>query len=276
MKLGVAVSTYASQFGPIVFRDGALGDNLTTIRTLGYHGVDLFVDYRTDAQLDALRAQFDENNLEVAMYIAIFLAEQGVNLSAQDEQERLESVAAYKQQIINAQRLGSGLMPVGFLRGKRADDDPLEAYYERLAASLKELCDFAVDYDVTVCVEPINRYEINTLNSVEQSLDFITRYGLDDLGLLLDAFHMNIEDRSLTGSILAAGDKIAHFHAPDSNRYAAGTGHLDFPALVDALTQVNYAGYLTLEAFPEPDAETCASTHIEFLKQTLTMTVSQE
>lgn len=276
MKLGVAVSTYASQFGPIVFRDGALDDNLTTIKALGYAGVDLFVDYRTDAQLDAIRAQFDAHGLEVGMYIAIFLAEQGVNLSARDEQERLASVEAYKQQIINARRLGSGLMPVGFLRGKRADDDPLEAYYARLAASLADLCEFAAGYDVTVCLEPINRYEINTLNNVGQSLDFIARYELDRLGLLLDAFHMNIEDRSLTEAIVAAGDKIAHFHAPDSNRYAAGTGHLDFPALVEALQQVNYTGYLTLEAFPEPDAATCARTHIEFLQQTLTATVSQE
>lgn len=270
MKLGVAVSTYASQFGPIVFRDGALSENLPLIKALGYEGVDLFVDYRTDAQLDAIKTQFKDNGLEVAMYVAIFLAEQGVNLSARVVTERRASVDAYKRQIENARRLGSRLIPVGFLRGRREDDDPLDAYYERLAESLAELCAFAVACDVVICLEPINRYEINTLNNVAQSLDFIARYELHQLGLLLDTFHMNIEDRSLTESIRVAGDRIAHFHAPDSNRYAAGSGHLDFPALLEALKQVHYTGYLTLEAVPEPDPLTCSRTHIEFLRQALT------
>ena len=136
MKLGVSVATYASQFGPIVFRDGSLRDSLATIKTLGYDGVDLFADCKTDEQIDEIRALFAEHQLEVAMYIAIFLSEQGVNLSDRSDAARQASLDAYKTQIEKAHRLGAQRVPVGYLRGQRAADDPPEAYCERLAASL--------------------------------------------------------------------------------------------------------------------------------------------
>jgi sugar phosphate isomerase/epimerase len=276
MKLGVSVATYASQFGPIVFRDGSLRDSLATIKTLGYDGVDLFADCKTDEQIDEIRALFAEHQLEVAMYIAIFLSEQGVNLSDRSDAARQASLDAYKTQIEKAHRLGAQRVPVGYLRGQRAADDPPEAYCERLAASLATLCDFAAGFGVTICLEPINRYEINTFNNVEQALAFIDQYQLVELGLLLDLFHMNIEDVSLEASIAAAADRIQHFHVPDSNRYAAGSGHLDYVSILKALDEANYAGYLMLEAFPHPDTLTCAQSNIGYLRQVLAAVSNQD
>ena len=268
MKLGITTSTFPDTSGPIVFR-GQLEQHLPAIAELGYSGIDLFVRWLEDADIDRINEQLDNAHLEVAMFVAIFLSQMGVNLSVNDNNDRRKYVAAYKDQIRKGSRLGARLMPIGYLRGARADDDPLEQYYSRLAESLAELCDFAGSLGVILCLEPINRYEINTLNNVEQCLAFIDQYQLNDLGLLLDTFHMNIEDASIEQAILNAGARTKHVHAPDSNRYAAGSGHLNYPSILNALRQVNYDGYLALEAFPEPDAMTCAINTAVFLKANL-------
>lgn len=263
--LAIAVSTFSDTNGPVVFR-GQLPKHLPVIANLGYGGVDLFARWLEEEEIDALNEQFQANDLQVAMFVAIFLSQMGVNLSAKDKGDRLKYVAAYKEQIQIGRRLGAITMPVGYLRGARDEDDPLNHYCRRLAESLHDLCDYAAQLNITLCLEPINRYEINTFNNVEQSLAFIDQYQLHDLGLLLDTFHMNIEDASIEQAILQAGGKVKHVHAPDSNRYAAGSGHLDYAAILQALNSVNYSGYLSLEAFPEPDPLSCATSSVQFFK----------
>jgi 5-keto-L-gluconate epimerase len=269
MKLGVTVSAYATKFGPIVFRGSDIIKNIETIKMLGYEGVDLFADRRSDAEIDALRRAFEDNKIEVAMYLTIFLAEAGLNLSCKDHEKRKGYIKDYKEQIEKAHRLGTKRMPIGFIRGAMADDDTISDNLARLAASLDELCSFADNQDITLCLEPMNRYEINTLNNVDQSLEFIDKYRLDKLGLLLDTFHMNIEEPSIETSIRNAGNKIVHFHSPDSNRLAAGSGHLNYDSILKTLKATGYNGYLILEAFPQPDPITCASMSASFLRRKL-------
>ena len=270
MKLGVTVSAYDTKFGPIVFRGPNIVKSIITIKKLGYDGVDLFADRRSDKEIEALRRAFEDNKIEVAMYLTIFLAEAGLNLSCKDYEKRKGYIKDYKEQIDKAHLLGTKRMPIGFIRGARAEDDSDTEYLARLAASLDELCSFADNKDITLCLEPMNRYEINTLNSVDQSLEFIDKYQLDKLGLLLDTFHMNIEDASIEASIRNAGNKIAHFHSPDSNRLAAGSGHLNYDSILKVLKATGYNGYLTLEAFPQPDPITCATMSASFLRRKLT------
>ena len=97
--------------------------------------------------------------------------------------------------------------------------------------------------------------------------EFVEKYGLDELGLLLDAFHMNIEDVSIEGSIKKAGKRLEHFHSPDSNRLAVGWGHLDYDNILKALDETGYGGYLMVEAFPKPDALSCAVQSAKFFRE---------
>lgn len=267
MKLGITMSTYPSKFGPIVFRDGDIFKNIKTVKELGYDGVDLFADRKSYNEIEALRNAFEAEGIEIAMYLAIFLAEMGLNISCKDEEKRKEYVNEYKGQIEIAKRIGAKRMPVGFIRGGKADDETMDSCLERMAKSLYELCDFAKGKGVKLCLEPINRYEINTLNNVDECIEFVEKYGLDELGLLLDAFHMNIEDVSIEGSIKKAGKRLEHFHSPDSNRLAVGWGHLDYDNILKALDETGYGGYLMVEAFPKPDALSCAVQSAKFFRE---------
>jgi sugar phosphate isomerase/epimerase len=272
MKLGVSVSTYNAAFGPIVFKGDCLAENLAVVKRLGYTGVDLFVDRRSAAEIDAIGRLLAAAGVEIANYVGIFMAEMGLDLSCTDPARRGEYLQLYRSQIDHACRLGSPHMPVGNIRGPVPPGDSPERYCERLADSLHALCGYAAARGVTLCLEPTNRYECNSLNSAAACVRFIEAYHLDRLGLLLDTFHMNIEDVSIPAAILQAGGRIRHFHCPDSGRAAAGSGHLDYAAILCALKTAGYQGYLMLEAFPWPDALTCARDNIEYLQRKLAET----
>jgi hypothetical protein len=113
---------------------------------------------------------------------------------------------------------------------------------------------------------PICRYETTLINNLTQGLDLLERVGADNMGLMPDTFHMNIEEASIEGSIRACGDRIFHFHAADSNRWYPGAGHLDFGSMLESLFATGYEGYVSGEFMPMPDADTAAQKGIAFLR----------
>jgi sugar phosphate isomerase/epimerase len=94
----------------------------------------------------------------------------------------------------------------------------------------------------------------------------IEKVGADNFGLLLDTFHMNIEEPDIEASIRACGDRIFHFHVADSNRWHPGAGHLDFRSILDVLDVAGYAGFVSGEFMPVPDADTAAQRAVEHLR----------
>jgi sugar phosphate isomerase/epimerase len=269
MKFGISMSLYNTAFGPIVFRDGSLEDKLRAVRQYGYDGVDLFSDVEERADAEWVKKQFDEAGLAVAMLVAIRLSEKGVNLSSADPDHRRSSIEAFKKQVEIAQIMGAHRIPVGFLRGKRPDELSEKEYEVLLADSLAQIAPFAAARAVTLCLEPVNRYEINTMNSAVQSLRFLKEYSLDQVMLLPDAFHMNIEDAGIPATLIQCRGRIGHVHLPDNNRFACGSGCFDFGAIFAALREVGYDDYVTVEAFPGPDPHQCARQSIKVLRETL-------
>jgi sugar phosphate isomerase/epimerase len=99
----------------------------------------------------------------------------------------------------------------------------------------------------------------------------IERVGSDNFGLLLDTFHMNIEEPVIEASIRRCGKHIFHFHVADSNRWYPGAGHLNFRAMLEALFSTGYGGWVSGEFLPRPDAETAAQKSIMYLRQISTL-----
>jgi D-psicose/D-tagatose/L-ribulose 3-epimerase len=99
-------------------------------------------------------------------------------------------------------------------------------------------------------MELLNRYEAHLLNNAEQGLQFVREVGAPNVGLLLDTYHMNIEEADLPQAIKNANDKLFLFHAADSNRQAVGRGHIDWGAIQRALQAIGYAGDVIFECVP--------------------------
>ncbi len=109
-------------------------------------------------------------------------------------------------------------------------------------------------------------YETTLINNTAQGLQLIEDVGAENFGLLLDTFHMNIEEAQIEASIRACGPRIFHFHVADSNRWHPGAGHLDFKSILRTLYQTAYPGWVSGEFLPVPDAQTAAQKGILHLR----------
>jgi len=120
---------------------------------------------------------------------------------------------------------------------------------ERVADGLAPVLAEAKAAGVTLALEPLNRYETSLFNTVAQALELVELVGDPALGLLLDTFHLNVEERDLPAAIRAAGPHLTHFHACANDRGVPGTDHLDWPGIRDALVAIDYRGAVSIESF---------------------------
>jgi D-psicose/D-tagatose/L-ribulose 3-epimerase len=117
------------------------------------------------------------------------------------------------------------------------------------AEGLREAGEYAAEHGIRLGMEPLNRFETDLVNTTEQGLDLCARIGLDNVGLLLDTFHMNIEEKDVGAAIRAAGDRIVLFHACENDRGTPGAGHVDWATVADALADAGYDGDVVIESF---------------------------
>jgi sugar phosphate isomerase/epimerase len=132
---------------------------------------------------------------------------------------------------------------------------------------LNELGELAAKSKVPVLYEFLNRYETNLFNTAEDSVAFLRMFHTQNVKLLCDLFHMNIEERDVAGALRAAGDKVGHVHFADTNRQAIGWGHLDVAPIAAALKEINYDGYISAEVIPLPDGDAAARQTIESFRK---------
>jgi len=151
--------------------------------------------------------------------------------------------------------------------------------------NLKVLAKYAETHGVILCVEPLNRFETDFLNTCDQGLKLIKAVGSPALKLLLDTFHMNIEEKDSAVAIRKAGKHLGHFHACGSDRGTPGGDHIDWPSITQALKAVRYDNDVVIESFTtdvkviaraaaiwrkiEPKRNDIAINGIKFLRRTL-------
>jgi D-psicose/D-tagatose/L-ribulose 3-epimerase len=129
------------------------------------------------------------------------------------------------------------------------DDAEKKAQFALVVKNLKELAAYAESKGVQICVEPLNRFETDFLNTCDQALKLLKAVNSPALKLHLDTFHMNIEEKNQAAAILKAGRHLAHFHACGSDRGTPGNDHIDWKPIVAALKKVKYDGDVVIESF---------------------------
>ena len=118
-----------------------------------------------------------------------------------------------------------------------------------LVRQLRDLSAYAADRGVTICVEPLNRFETSFLNLASQAIEVVDRVDSKNCGLLLDTFHMNIEERSVGDAIRAAGPRMRHLHTCENDRGAPGSGHVPWDEVAKACGEIGYQGPMVIESF---------------------------
>lgn len=182
---------------------------------------------------------------------------QGLSLTDESPEKRAAAVD-YIRSIIQIAADFGGAAIIGSMQGRCGQRDR-EATLPVLRDALGELAEEAQGCGQPLLYEPLNRYETDWFNSVMSTADFLAVNGLDNVKILADLFHMNIEEIDPPVALQSLGHRLGHVHFVDSNRRIAGMGHTDFEPIVAALKNMDYNGYLGIEAFPLPNQDTAAS-----------------
>lgn len=152
---------------------------------------------------------------------------------------------------------------IGSMQGRWSDDVPREEALKLLTESLEILGEHASSCGTVLIYEPLNRYETNLCTTMKQGAELLDSLSTGAVRLLADLFHMNIEERSIAAGLRDAGRHLGHVHFVDSNRQAAGFGHMNYAPIAAALQELAYDGYASAEAFPVPDSITTAQQTID-------------
>jgi sugar phosphate isomerase/epimerase len=265
VKLSIVLSTHAAQFQAATFK-GDLEFNLAKIAAWGYDGVELAIRDPGLVDADKLTRMVAGQRLEIpAIGTGQAWGEEGLSYTDPDPAVRDAAIERTIAHVPLASQTGAVII-IGLFRGIVKPGVSQDQAMEWLVDGLRHACAAAQMEGVRIAVEPICRYETTLINNAAQGLELVERVGADNIGLLLDTFHMNIEEPVIEDSIRACGDRIFHFHVADSHRWYPGSGHLDFLSILDALYSTGYDGYVSGEWMPEPDADTSAEKGIAFLR----------
>jgi sugar phosphate isomerase/epimerase len=270
MKLALATPTPEVEVPvPVALLSGNFGERLQKAARLGYEGVELMVVRPGELDVDHIRAQIGKAGLEVAAIGtgAIYLVDK-ISLLASDLELSNQGAARLHALVEFAAGLGAPLVTIGSFRGRLAWTGG-EAARATLIEILRTAAAKAEERGLRLVLEPLNRYESDIVNNASQGLALIEEVGHSHLGMLLDTYHANIEESSLTTPFrqtMAAG-RLWHVHLGDSNRLPPGQGHLDFPAIVATLREVGYQGYLSAELLPRPNPDAAAEATIGYMRQ---------
>lgn len=127
--------------------------------------------------------------------------------------------------------------------------DDKSSLWNNSVESMSQIVKTAEDYGVVYCVEAVNRFESVLINTAEEALAYVRQVGSDNIGVLLDTYHMNIEENNIGNAIRLAGEKLVNFHTGENNRRAPGRGHLDWDEIFQALRDIGYKGRIVSEPF---------------------------
>lgn len=257
-RSGVTVSLVAeARGGPFVYWD-SLTSACRSAQELGFDTIEIFAPGADAVDAPELAALLNDTELDVAAFGtgAGWLRHQWTltHESAPVRQQAIDFV----RRLIDLAGQFSAPVIIGSMQGRWGGQVSHQQAWDWLAEGLQQLQQEARGYGVPVLYEPLNRYETNLCHTLEQGCRWLDHYQLDNVRLLADLFHMNIEEVDLGQALCLAGRRVGHIHFADSNRQAAGRGHLDFTPVVSALDAIGYDGILSAEVVPIPDSVAAA------------------
>ena len=220
------------------------------VRDFGFDVIELPIENAGDWDPGRARELLDEVGLK-ATTAAVMTPERDL---VSEDREVIESTQQYVRAAVDmAARAGARTLagPIYSPVGKTWPMDASEraTTVRRLVENLRPVADYAAERGVTLAIEPLNRFETSFMNTAEQVMEVVDRVDSSALGVLLDTFHMNIEEHDPAAAIRLCSGHLAHFHACGCDRGAPGSDQIPWPKIVAALRDTGYEGPLVIESF---------------------------
>ncbi len=271
MKLAITIQTpEVPATVPVALLTGTLQEKIEKSAKWGASGVELLTTNPKELDAAEISAMVRQNNLQVAAIASGGMAfALGFTLLNADAAIAAKAKQRLYDLIDFASELGAPVVTVGSFRGRSAWVGGQGKAL--LGDILGEAAAYAGQKSTRLSLEAINRFEGDFLANAEETLAFIAQVGQPALGLLLDTFHINIEEASWTEPFRAAmqAGRLYHVHLGDNNRLPPGRGLIDFPAIVATLRETGYAGYISAELLCKPDADTAARQTLDYMNHLL-------
>ncbi len=251
-----------------IYRE-SVGDNVKKAAACGFDGVELITCDPAQLDVGELEAALRTHGMKIAcINTGRLQMEYGLTLIHAEAGMREKAFGKLADLIAIAARLGCDVN-IGLFRGPALSFQPIRKTRDMFVGILKDACAVAKKAGVRINFEPTNRFETNYINTTAEGLDIIARVGADNLGLLLDLYHVYIEDPDMEESILGARRVLRHMHFSDSDRWPAGLGHgeFDFARLIALLKYIGYDGYLSEGLVPTDDVDASARKTAAFLRR---------
>ena len=252
--------------GPFVFHDDLPGA-CQEAAALGFDGIEIFAPSGNHVDQGELRTLLDLHDLRLAAVgTGAGMIVHGHSLCNADESARQDACEFVNEVIDFGAAFGAPAI-IGSMQGQAGTSQSREVALASLAESLRQLADYADGRGQRLLFEPLNRYETDLVRTLSDGMALLSRVGAGNLQLLADLFHMNIEEADLVRAIQDASGSIGHVHFVDSNRRAAGFGHMDHRPVAQELISSGYQGYASAEAFPLPDSRAAAEMTIQSFRK---------
>lgn len=267
-KFAISSADEAPSTAPILLQ-GSIEDNLQKAADFGYDAIEVHTREDVDLDIYAVKAAMAYTRTKISAVVTGRLNTEGMCSLVADEPYIVSATMDGMRQYIDmAQAFGSDIV-IGWVKGNVPKGGKREKYLDRLAKNLRILAAYGAERGVRLLLEVINRYEVNIFTTAEETVRFLEKYQLENCYVHLDSFHMGIDECDPVEAIRCCKGKLGYFHLADNSRRYPGSGQFDFRKILQALEEIDYDGYLSVECFPYPNPEIAATRAITHLKTTL-------
>jgi len=280
MKYGINTLLFASPF------NNSSTKLFPKFKKMGFDSVEIAVEDPAHIDPAYMKRELDRHRLVCGSYCVIIGADRDLRGTPAQQKTGLAYLKTLIDQMVILEcptMIGPVYSAVG--RADAVPPDEQKKQWATATKNLKTICKYAEQRGKQICLEPLNRFETDFINTCDQGLKMIKSVGSPALKLLLDTFHMNIEEKYLPAAIRKAGRHLGHLHACGSDRGTPGNDHTDWKSIAQALKAIRYDGDVVIESFTkdvkviaratciwrrmEPTQAEIAVKGLKFLKQTL-------
>jgi D-psicose/D-tagatose/L-ribulose 3-epimerase len=220
------------------------------IKSMGYDAVEIPVEYPEKIDGKRVRAALQKNELEAIVCGAFGPTRDLTNDDPAVHQNCLNYIAeCFKLCNEWGANFLAGPMYSAVGKARMVSPEQRKVEWDRAVTNLRKVCQMAQDKGLMIALEPLNRFESDLINTAEDIMRLIKDINHPAAKVLLDGFHMAIEEPDLEKAIVTAGDKLIHVQVSENYRGTPGTGQTPWHAFKSGLEKINYSGVVSIESF---------------------------
>lgn len=235
-------------YNTLVYAGEDIAESIQRLARFNYDGVEI-VGEPQKMNINLIKDELKKNNIAASSILGIYNPERDIVSSKTDI--RGNAIDYIKECVDFAKEVNAGIVTISPTACMKIHPEAdLEQEWKWAVEGIREAGLYAKGFNVNLAVEAWNRYETYLVNRVDQVMKMVDDIGLENVGGMCDTFHMNIEEEDIPEAIRRAEGYLKHIHFADSTRKAPGHGHIDFKAVAQAVKDIGFHGYISMELLP--------------------------